>query len=628
MVAGAAFILVAPGYRLARPWVIDESRTQWVPGMADGLPYRPPRDVRPSALYRWTPTAPDRIQVYADFHLAPGRAPKMALFLPIVEGEAELFVNGVPTPMSNPAGPHYLTHPASRSMIGEIPTNFLRPGENRIDVVVTGPGRRSLSGPMILGPREAAAALHSTMDRLTGWFRACLPLLSLLAAGLALAAAVARRSSSPWIALGAAAAAIGARTLTSEAGIETALGPFGQVADQVALAAALICLGCALLDPKALRRSRDRWIIRAGLGLFVGLAALSSWGAYRGEAGIAGLGLALPPLALAFMFWGWVDGQDASVPRSGLARALEGWMLGVLALAAVPAVAVGSGIVWGPWILGLETAYGVSVLALLGVLAIRGGSITAVEIWKWARDRPRLSRIITSQREEIEATALALQQQVRRSAVLEERQRLSRDMHDGIGGQLMSLLARVRSRGISPDQLEGELSSGLSELRLMVDSLDASDGSIADALGVLRSRIRTQTDAAGIALDWSQSGDLNVVAEDPRWILNLNRMIQEAATNAVRHAGGDRLKVDIETTGDRHITLTVEDNGVGFDKNRVSPGRGLTNLAFRAAQLGGRLDIERGPSGQGTIVQAVVALPRTLQDHAWPDQSSGDMIPS
>jgi signal transduction histidine kinase len=453
--------------------------------------------------------------------------------------------------------------------------------------------------------------------------------LSLVAAILALAAGAVLRAPTPWVALAAAAAATGARTLASDAVFQARLGPFWPLIDQIALSAALICVGCALLERRAALSAGLRGVMWAGLGLFVCLAGLSAWGAGQGARTLEAAGLALPLLGAAFLLWTCARALKDRTPRSARTLVLEGWVLGLTALAAVPAVALGSGLVWGLWVLGLETAYGVSVLALSGGLAALTAFLSARGVWRWARDRPRLSRIIRSQREEIEATSLALQQQVKRSAVLEERQRLSRDMHDGIGGQLMSLLARVRTGRISPDQLEGELTSGLSELRLMVDSLDASEGSVADALAVLRSRIRTQTEAAGIILEWSQAGDLNLVVDEPRWILNLNRLIQEAATNAVRHSGGDRIRVSIEATGDRRLTVTIADNGAGFDRAAVEPGRGLSNLAFRAVQLGGRLDIRRsGPAGGTTVTADIPALPGSLEAGTPGDQSSGDMIPS
>jgi signal transduction histidine kinase len=305
--------------------------------------------------------------------------------------------------------------------------------------------------------------------------------------------------------------------------------------------------------------------------------------------------------------------------RSRRARLAEGAGLGLLALTAAAACAGASGLVWGLWAPALDMVYGLGVVALLVGMACVAAIRAVQGVVLWIRDRPRLSRIIQNQQLEIKTAALALRQQERRSAVLEERQRLSRDMHDGIGGQLSSLLARVRSRGISPEQIESELTSGLAELRLMVDSLDASYGPVADALSVLRSRVRTQTEAAGMALDWTQSEKLEGIVADPSWILNFNRMIQEAVTNAVRHSAGRCLGVAIVLTDDDRLEVIVRDDGVGFDRNEVRPGRGLANLAFRAAQMNGSIRFARGEGGRGTIIEAFVAVAR--------GQSDAEMMP-
>lgn len=623
----AVVILLADGYVAARHGRVETGVPQWIPGMADGLPYRPPAHVRPKAVHDWSPAAPGRAQIYTDFHVGSGEPPEMSLLLPVVEGQPGLFVNGIPIEAPGPVGARYQSQPG-RSVIWDIPAHFLRPGSNRIDIVVTRPGRRTLTAPLVLGRRDGSARLNNTLTALTEAFRGYLPGLSLLAAALALAAGAALRTSTPWVALAAAAAAGGARPLASEAFVRASLGPFWPLIDQLTLTAALFCLGCAILEPRVQRSTRVRRSLAAALGIFIGLAGLCAWGMHQGAQTSEVAGLGLPLLGMVFLIWACADASRGRPSQPPRAQALEGGVLGMLALATASAVVMSSEMAWGLWVPALETAYGLSLSALLGGLAILSAVLVTREIWRWARDRPRLGRIIRSQREEIEATSLALQQQVKRSAVLEERQRLSRDMHDGIGGQLMSLLARVRSGRISRDQLEGELTSGLSELRLMVDSLDASEGTVADALAVLRSRIRIQTEAAGITLDWSQAGDLNIVARDPRWILNLNRLIQEAATNAVRHSGGDRIGVSVEATDDGRFTVTVTDDGVGFDRDKVRPGRGLSNLAFRAAQLGGGLEIGSAGSGSGTIVRAVVALPRTLPDDPSPDHSSGEMIPS
>jgi signal transduction histidine kinase len=81
------------------------------------------------------------------------------------------------------------------------------------------------------------------------------------------------------------------------------------------------------------------------------------------------------------------------------------------------------------------------------------------------------------------------------------------------------------------DQVEQALAGGLSELRLLVDSLDLVGETLADALATFLDRALQQTAAAGVRLEWSQTEDLAAKITDPKWTLNLYRLMQEAITN-------------------------------------------------------------------------------------------------
>ena len=626
LVAVITSALLGGAMREAVRWAVPDAEAGWIPGFADGLPYRPPESLRSRALGQASLSLPDRVQVHHDFERQPGDPTALTLLLPVMNGDAALYVNGVQTEPAVSEAERYLALRGGRPAIWTIPEHFLRPGLNRLDLIVTGARHRALDAPPVLGPAESIDRLYAALVRMTHAIRVVLPALALIAAVLALGAAAAVSNPVPWVALSAAAASVGTRTLATDMTVGATLGTFGLVLDQAALSATLVCLGCAFvgLMSGAIRGSR-LWIA-AGSVLSLLLLSLALFGAYRNAEALEAAGLGLPVVSLMFMAAASRQALRLPSDRPWRTRLVEGVGLGLLTLTSTAAVVGGSGLVWGIGAPALDAVYGLGVVALLIGLAGVSALLAGQAIWRWVRDRPRLSRIIRSQQQEIEAAALALRQQERRSAVLEERQRLSRDMHDGIGGQLISLLARVRSRGITSEQLEGELTSGLAELRLMVDTLDTSDGAVADALAVLRSRIRTQVEAAGMTLEWSQPEALNGVAADPGWILNLNRLIQEAVTNAVRHSGGGSLCVDIRLEGEDRLVVTVRDDGVGFDRDTVRPGRGLSNLTFRATQMGGLVSIARGEDGRGTVVEATIAAPRppTAADV----QSDDEMMPS
>lgn len=612
--------LVGGAVRDAGPWVVRDA--VWTPGFSDGYPYRPSAEVRPRDLSEWSLDAPARVQIQHDFVRSPGESDTLTLMLASIEGEAAAFINGVRTPPDAPSAPRDLAS-GDRSVTWTIPHHFLQPGLNRFDVIVTGPRHRAADVPPVLGPEAAVRGMHERLSGVSRLLRRLVPGLALAAAALGLGAAAASRRPSPWVALSGAAAAVGARTFATDEGLSAPLGPFGTVLDQLGLSAALICVGCGFLDSDFGSSPGRRRLIAAGASLFVLLLALTTYGAYGGQPTLEAAGLGLPVLGLGLLVMAGGPALRCPTVETPGALVMEGAALSLLGVTSVAAVVAATGLVWGFWVVGLEATYGLGLVALLVGAASFAAVRTGQGFAQWVRDRPRLSRIVQSQKQMIEAATSALRRQERRSAVLEERQRLSRDIHDGIGGQLTSLLARVRSRGISPEELEGELTNGLAELRLMVDSLDSSSGPVADALAVLRSRVRTQTEAAGMALKWDQSEELAEVAADPAWVLNLNRLIQEAVTNAVRHSGGARLHVEVGMDGDGRVTVSVSDDGEGFDRDRVRPGRGLSNLAYRAAEMGGVVGFERAESGRGTVVQAVLTLPADGPDH-----SEGEMMPS
>lgn len=194
----------------------------------------------------------------------------------------------------------------------------------------------------------------------------------------------------------------------------------------------------------------------------------------------------------------------------------------------------------------------------------------------------------------------ALQDEIRSHAVAEERQRFVRDMHDGIGGQMQSLLMRLRMKRIAIDDVEGEIAAGLVDLRLVTDSLDHVGNDLAQALATFQTRAQQQLDAAEIAFEWQQAGDLAALHMDPRAILNVYRILQEALTNTVRHAGASSIAVLVEQLGDRRgFRIVYTDDGRGLPAPAAAAGLGLKNMRARAAKLGAELELGTALSGQG-----------------------------
>lgn len=215
-----------------------------------------------------------------------------------------------------------------------------------------------------------------------------------------------------------------------------------------------------------------------------------------------------------------------------------------------------------------------------------------------------LAARLADQDEELARNYAAQRELMERQAILEERQRIVRDMHDGIGGQLLGLLMQVRSGQVEPAVVERGLQTSLTDLRLIVDSMDSPEGGLADALHAFEHRARTLVEASGMQLGFEHGLGDRRISLSPRATLSILRILQEAVVNAVQHSGGTRIDVGSIWSG-HGIMLTVADDGTGLPATRRN-GRGLVNMAARAKDVGGELSWSSGQP-KGTVL--TLALP-------------------
>lgn len=181
-------------------------------------------------------------------------------------------------------------------------------------------------------------------------------------------------------------------------------------------------------------------------------------------------------------------------------------------------------------------------------------------------------------------------QMLQRQVVLEERQRIVRDMHDGIGGLLLGLLMQVRSGRIETPQVAAGLQSSIADLRLIVDSMDTAEESLSETLRSLEHRVRPQVEAAGMAFHFFGNTGEALAAPGPRATLQILRILQEAITNAIRHSGATEITLDNKVDDDGAIILVVRDDGRGLPED-LSRGHGLKSMDSRATAIGASLSV-------------------------------------
>lgn len=224
-----------------------------------------------------------------------------------------------------------------------------------------------------------------------------------------------------------------------------------------------------------------------------------------------------------------------------------------------------------------------------------------------AHHKEAMQREIAVQRRELEALHARERERAQAEAVLGERARIVRDMHDGLGSQLVGMLSTVESGGFTREELLDELNEALSQLRLTIDSLEPIGEDLSSLLGQLRFRLDARLRKAGFKVMW----DVMTLPVDTRLsashINHLQRLLYETFSNIIKHSGARNVWVHASHDESAGINkIVIRDDGCGFDAGRPE-GRGLRNLAHRAGQLDADLDVSSRP-GQGTQVSLCWAV--------------------
>jgi signal transduction histidine kinase len=191
----------------------------------------------------------------------------------------------------------------------------------------------------------------------------------------------------------------------------------------------------------------------------------------------------------------------------------------------------------------------------------------------------------------------------RERVALEERARIMRDLHDGVGAQLLAAIHEIGDREQDATGIRAALVACLDDLRLAVDSLEPHENYLTTILGSLRYRMTPRLASAGIQVVWDVKEVGPLTWLDPSRTLHLLRILQEAISNVLKHAEATHIAVRLARTRDG-IEVEVRDDGRGFDPTAASVGHGLRNLRHRATLLGARLTIESG--SEGSLVRVVL----------------------
>ena len=172
-------------------------------------------------------------------------------------------------------------------------------------------------------------------------------------------------------------------------------------------------------------------------------------------------------------------------------------------------------------------------------------------------------------------------------AVVDERDRIMRDLHDDVASNLLTLSHQAESE--RSQQLAGDTLKNLREIIYCLDT--HSNKQLIDLLFSWREEIEERMDSANIHLDWSHSEDLEDKTISPRQWLNLGRSLREIVSNAIKHATPKNVTIDWILHNEQ-IEVRITDNGLHLPVDQWQKGKGLCNIQRRASELGGNVSWE------------------------------------
>lgn len=245
-------------------------------------------------------------------------------------------------------------------------------------------------------------------------------------------------------------------------------------------------------------------------------------------------------------------------------------------------------------------------MIILGVCAV---AVIAILIGFVVYNRQKLKTIRLEKEAELKEALRFIETQ---NQLQEQRLTISRDLHDNIGSQLTFIISSMDNLKYSFD-LAGGLKDKIAgirnftkdtitELRDTIWAMNKEEITLQDLSSRISNFIENAKAASkGIHFEFSID---SAIPETRSFTslrgINLYRVIQESVNNALKHAEADRISVSFTTAG-KGYTITIKDNGKGFDASDAGLGNGLANIRKRVADSGGELALVSSPD-EGTSV--------------------------
>lgn len=527
------------------------------------------------------------------FESDPARDGQQALYIPQFTGLLKVAVNGVPLTDST-RGQTSLRLGQGAPQFAPLPAGLLRAGGNELEITLTGRMGAGAVGPVYVGPEaalrddhEAAQFLVITLPRLMDG--------ALFAIGaIMLLVWMARRRDQLYLLCAVISLSFALSSLSPVAA--SALG-----ADLLLPMNLLRFVGACLVLPFTWRLVgrepplRTRWFLLPAVLMFLSFRLLpAAWSTLLVPALFVPVALLLAMVALRELWRAGTRGGDRTALTLLVAIAV------LLALAARDQL-VSAGILDTGYVL-LARFNGTLLALIMGIILLRRFAEGQALLETF---NARLRSDVDAARRELQAAFDRERVQARKATLEAERMRLMGDLHDGIAGNLVSIIALCEQGGDDGPGREVAQASrrALTDLRLVIDSMEDVGGDLAMMLTAFRDRVEPQLRRAGIRLDW-QARDLpDLPGLAPATTLAIYRILQEAVNNAVKHSGSETVVVAAMASPlpGHGVRLMVRDAGSGGAGTRHG-GYGMANMRKRAEALGATLAVDSDADGTRVLL--------------------------
>ncbi len=513
-----------------------------------------------------------------------------ALYVPQFTGRIQVALNGVPMADSTLAETS-LRQGQGAPQIATVPERLLQPGFNEISVVLSGRLGQGAVGPVFFGPENRLRDDYETAHFLVVGLSRLMDGALLAIGSILLLIWLARRQDQLYLLCATISLSFALTSLAPL--IASAFGDF-LLMPLNTLRFVAVCLLLPFVWQLTGRTPpvRTRWFLVPGALMMLCFHVLpAAWSMFLLLALFMPLALGLAVLALWQLWRAGVRGRD----RTALTLLVA--VVVLLALAVRDHLVLSTGV--GRAYVLLARFNGPILAFMMGAIVLRGFAegLSLLEDFN-----ARLRHDVAAARVKLQQAFAREQAQAQRETLAAERMRLMGDLHDGIAGQLVSIVSlSERAQGPVAEEVSRACHSALTDLRLVVDSMEDFGDDLGMMLVAFRDRIQPQLRRSGVRLDWKVHDLPDLPGLTPTLTLGLFRLLQEAVNNAVRHSGSDVVEVESPQRPGQGVRLVVRDHGAGGAQPRRGH-YGMENMQRRAVDLGARLIVESDATGTRVIV--------------------------